>query len=73
MVAPEEWSAASGVNGVARSVGAAVSSLLATMMFSRPAWMAVPFFLVGGVKIAYDQLLWRQFHAVRPPEETNSL
>ena len=70
VVAPEERSAASGVTGVARSVGAAVSPLLATMMFERRGgWMAVPFFLAGGVKIAYDLLLWRQFRAVHPPEE----
>jgi len=57
------------VTGVARSVGAAVSPLLATILFGQPAWMSLPFFLAGGVKIAYDLLLWRQFRAVQPPEE----
>ena len=69
VVAPDERSAAAGVTGVARSVGAAVSPLLATILFGLPAWMSLPFFLAGGVKIAYDLLLWRQFRAVQPPEE----
>ena len=31
--------------------------------------LSVPFFLAGGLKIAYDLTLWRSFQAVRPPEE----
>jgi hypothetical protein len=30
----------------------------------------VPFFLSGGLKIIYDLLLYREFRAVKPPEET---
>ena len=69
VVAPEERSAASGVTGVARSVGAALSPVLATILFGQPAWMSTPFFLAGTVKIVYDLLLWRRFRSVHPPEE----
>jgi MFS family permease len=69
VVAPDERSAAAGVTGVARSVGAALSPALAVALLGRPAWMSAPFFLAGGIKIAYDLLLWRRFRAVRPPEE----
>jgi hypothetical protein len=29
----------------------------------------VPFFLAGGLKIAYDLLLWRSFRSLRAPED----
>jgi MFS family permease len=69
VVRPEERSAASGVTGVARSVGAALSPLLAAVLLGSPALMSVPFFLAGGLKIIYDLLLYRNFVAVRPAEE----
>jgi MFS family permease len=69
VVSPDERSAASGVTGVARSLGAAVSPMLATALMAVPSLAGVPFFLAGGVKIAYDLLLYRRFAAVRPPEE----
>jgi len=31
----------------------------------------VPFFLAGGLKIAYDLALWTLFRARRPPEESH--
>jgi MFS family permease len=69
VIAPEERSAAAGITGVARSVGASFSPFLATVMFGSVAWASLPFFLAGGVKIVYDLLLYRLFVAVRPPEE----
>ena len=72
VVAPEERSAAAGVTGVARSVGAAFSPLLATILFGIPAWASAPFFFAGGIKITYDLLLYLNFVAIRPPEETPS-
>lgn len=30
----------------------------------------MPFFLAGGLKIAYDLLIYRSFRALKPPEET---
>jgi MFS family permease len=69
VVSPDERSAASGVSGVARSVGSSLSPMLATALIGVPSLSSLPFFLAGGVKIAYDLLLYRAFAAVRPPEE----
>jgi MFS family permease len=69
VVCPEERSAAAGVTGVARSVGASISPSLATGLVANPTLLSVPFFLAGGLKILYDLLLYRAFSAVRPPEE----
>jgi MFS family permease len=70
VVAPDERSAASGVTAIARSVGAAISPALTGLLFSVPALLSIPFFLSGGLKIIYDLLLYREFRAVKPPEET---
>ena len=69
VVSPEERSAAAGITGVARTIGAAVSPLLVGVMFETPALVNLPFFLAGTLKIAYDLLLYRAFVSVRPPEE----
>jgi MFS family permease len=69
VVDPDERSAAAGVTGIARTVGAALSPLLAAPLYASVALGGVPFFAAGGLKIAYDLLLWRRFRAVRPPEE----
>ena len=69
VVAPDERSAASGVTAIARSVGASISPALTGIFFSVPGLLSVPFFLCGGLKIIYDLLLWREFSAVKPPEE----
>ena len=74
VVAPDERSAAAGVTAVARSVGAAISPSLATMLLASSAMMALPFIIGGGLKIIYDLLLYRSFAATklqtsqRPPE-----
>lgn len=69
VVAPDERSAASGVTAIARSVGAALSPTLAGIFLGVPALISLPFFLCGGLKIIYDLALWREFQAVKPPEE----
>ncbi len=69
VVAPDERSAASGVTAIARSVGASVSPALTGLLFSIPILFSAPFFLSGGLKIIYDLLLYREFRAVKPPEE----
>jgi hypothetical protein len=69
VVSPDERSAAAGVTGVARSVGAAVSPLLAVALLGEPSLMSLPFFLAGGLKIVYDLLLYRSFRGLRPAEE----
>jgi MFS family permease len=69
VVAPDERSAASGVTAIARSVGASLSPTLTGILFSIPALFSAPLFLAGGLKIVYDLLLFREFSAVKPPEE----
>ena len=69
VVRPEERSAAAGITGVARTMGAAISPLFAGFMFARPSWVNVPFFIAGTLKIIYDLLLYQAFVAIRPPEE----
>jgi MFS family permease len=69
VVAPDERSAASGVTAIARSIGASVSPALTGLLFSIPLLFNAPFFLAGGLKIIYDLLLFREFRAVKPPEE----
>lgn len=61
VVRPDERSAAAGVTAVARSVGASISPMLATVLVGSVGLMSVPFFLAGGLKIAYDLLLFRAF------------
>ena len=69
VVGPDERSAASGVTAIARSVGASVSPMLTGLFFSIPSLFSVPIILCGSIKIIYDLLLFREFRAVKPPEE----
>src|SRR5467141_716450 len=69
VVHAEERSAAAGITAVARTTGAALSPLLAGFLFARPSLISTPFFIAGTLKIIYDLLLYKQFVAVRPPEE----
>jgi uncharacterized membrane-anchored protein YitT (DUF2179 family) len=71
VVRPHERSAAGGVTGVARTIGAAISPVLVGFCFARPALVNVPFFVAGTLKIAYDLILYVAFRATRPPEELN--
>lgn len=71
VVSPDERSAASGVTAIARSVGASLSPALTGLFFSIPALLSAPFFISGGLKIIYDLLLFREFRATKPPEETS--
>ncbi|MCE9647141.1 MAG: MFS transporter [Chloroflexi bacterium] len=71
VVAPDERSAAAGVTAIARSVGAALSPSLTGILFSIPALFNAPLLLAGGLKIVYDLLLFREFRAVKPPEESS--
>jgi MFS family permease len=70
VVDPDERSAASGVTAIARSVGASISPMLTGLFFSIPSLLIAPFILSGSLKIVYDLLLFREFRAVRPPEES---
>ena len=70
VVDPDERSAASGVTAIARSVGASISPMLTGLFFSFPVLLSAPFILSGSLKIVYDLLLFREFRAVKPPEES---
>ncbi|MDB5389920.1 MAG: major facilitator superfamily 1 transporter [Planctomycetaceae bacterium] len=61
VVRPDERSAAAGVTAVARSVGASISPMIATILVGSAGTMSIPFFLAGGLKIVYDLLLYRAF------------
>jgi MFS family permease len=72
IVAPDERSAAAGVTGIARSLGVAASPLIAAPLFLSAAFAWTPFVIAGGLKIAYDLLLYRAFKAHRSPEEVRA-
>jgi len=69
VVAPDERSAAAGVTGITRTIGASLSPALAGSLISNPALVGTPFFVAGGLKVIYDLLLYRSFRAVKAPEE----
>lgn len=66
VVEPDERSAAAGVTGIARSIGAALSPSITGYLLGVPALYAVPFFISGGLKIIYDLALWREFRSAKP-------
>jgi len=68
-VSPEERSAAGGVTGVARTVGASLSPVIAGWMLGVVALLSAPFFVAGGLKIAYDLALYATFRKIRLPDE----
>jgi MFS family permease len=65
LVPENERSAAAGVTGIARTVGASISPIFAGPLYASAALASVPFFLAGGIKIAYDLLVWRAFKKVK--------
>jgi MFS family permease len=70
VVAPDERSAAAGVTGIARTLGAALSPLFAAPMLGVAALLSAPFFISGTLKIIYDLALYRSFVTLKPPEES---
>jgi MFS family permease len=69
VVDPDERSAAAGITGIARTIGAAAAQLFAAPLYAS-AYAAAPFVVAGGLKIVYDLLLYREFKQVAPPEES---
>ena len=59
VVAPDERAAAAGVTAIARSLGAGVAPVIGGAFLLTGS--GVPFFVAGGIKIAYDLLLYRAF------------
>jgi predicted MFS family arabinose efflux permease len=66
VVAPDERSAAAGVTGVARTIGAALAPVVAGPLLANPALMSMPFFIAGVLKIGYDVILFLSFRALDP-------
>ncbi len=69
VVAPDERSAAAGITGIARTTGASLSPVVTGPLLANAAFLSLPFFLSGGLKIVYDLLLYRSFRATKAPEE----
>jgi MFS family permease len=65
LVPPAERSAAAGVTGIARTLGAALSPIVAGPLYASAALASIPFFVGGGLKVIYDLLLWRSFRRVK--------
>lgn len=66
VVPAEERAAAAGVTAVARSIGSAVSPMLAGYCLARPELFDAPLFIAGGVKIVYDLWLFAAFRSPTP-------
>ncbi len=61
VVEPDERSAAAGVTGIARSIGASLSPVVAGALLA--IFPGGPFIISGGLKIVYDLILYRSFKA----------
>ncbi|MBP1692899.1 MAG: rane protein, major facilitator superfamily [Chloroflexi bacterium] len=70
VVAPEERSAAAGVTGVARTIGASLAPVFSGLFLGTPAFLGAPFVISGALKIVYDISLYRNFQGIKPPEES---
>ena len=70
LVPPAERSAAAGVTGIARTLGASLSPLVAGPLYASVALASIPFMVGGGLKIIYDLLVWKTFRHVRLDERT---
>jgi MFS family permease len=69
VVDENERSAAAGISGVARTLGASISPILAGPLLAHPALMNFPFIIAGGLKIIYDLFLYLGFISKKPKIE----
>ncbi len=69
VVRPEERSAAGGITGIARTIGASISPVITGPFLASATLASLPFFISGGLKIVYDLLLYRSFKSTGAPEE----
>lgn len=65
LVPPDERSAAAGVTGIARTLGAALSPMAAGPLYAAATLASIPFFIGGGLKVVYDLAIWRAFRKVK--------
>ena len=68
IVPPHRRTYASGVTNLTRTIGWALGPPVAGVVMQNVG-LAVPLFIGGGLKIAYDIALYRSFRRLRPPEE----
>jgi len=69
LVPPAERTAAASVTSLGRSVGSSASPVMSGLILQGPqAAIGLPFVLAGGIKAAYDLVLWRVFRRVHLPE-----
>jgi MFS family permease len=73
VVDPQERSAASGITGVARTIGASLSPVFTGLFLANPALLGLPFVVSGGLKIVYDLALFFNFRTLKPPEEQSEM
>jgi predicted MFS family arabinose efflux permease len=69
VVAADERSAAAGITGVARTIGASLSPIITGVFLANPALLGLPFIISGTLKITYDLALYASFRRMKPPEE----
>lgn len=67
VVDPDERSAAAGITGIARSIGASLSPVAAGALMSL--FIGGPFIIAGGLKIVYDLILYKSFKASNVSDE----
>ncbi|HRF95271.1 MAG TPA: hypothetical protein PLZ51_08750, partial [Aggregatilineales bacterium] len=68
VVDPTERSAAAGVTGIARTIGATFAPVISGAMM-RAGFLSLPFFVAGALKITYDLALYRSFRRLKTPED----
>ena len=68
IVPPHRRTYASGVTNLTRTIGWALGPPVAGVVMQNVG-LAVPLFIGGSLKIAYDIVLYRSFRRLRPPEE----
>jgi MFS family permease len=69
IVPAAERSAANGITMTIRQLGTALGPLAAGPLMGVPALAGWCFVISGGLKSAYDVIIWRAFSHVKPPEE----
>jgi MFS family permease len=68
VVDPDERTATAGITNVARTAASVVSPLITGAAFAAGA-LSLPFVLAGGLKVAYDAMVYASFKDIRPAEE----
>jgi MFS family permease len=71
IVPAAERSAANGITTTIRQIGTALGPLAAGPLMGIPALAGWCFVISGGLKSAYDLIIWRAFSHVKPPEEAS--